>query len=104
MIDNAKVVHGSPAVIQELTWSPSSSFGPSRAFEGVEQILFSFYNVELYKISVDYDRATGGLTAGDMVTASWRDKRTKWPFAHSRVPALQRDVAQQSFEKDQGRI
>ena len=67
-LDDAKLVHGNPALIQELTWSPSSSFGPSRAFEGVEQILFSFYNGELYKISVEYDRAsTEGLTAEDMV-------------------------------------
>jgi hypothetical protein len=69
-LDDAKLVHGIPALIQELTWSPSSSVGPSRAFEGVEEILFSFYNGELYKISVDYDRAsTEGLTAGDMVTS-----------------------------------
>jgi hypothetical protein len=67
-LDDAKLLHASPALIQELTWSPSSSFGgPSRTFEGVEQILFSFYNGELYKISVEYDRAsTEGLTAGDM--------------------------------------
>jgi hypothetical protein len=67
-LDDAKLVHGSPALIQELTWSPSSSFGPSHPFEGVDQILFSFYNGELYKISVEYDRAsTEGLTAEDMV-------------------------------------
>ncbi len=34
----------------------------------VEQILFSFYNGELYKISVTYDQtSTEGLTAEDMV-------------------------------------
>ena len=33
-----------------------------------QQILFSFYNGQLYKISVAYDQAsTEGLTAGDMV-------------------------------------
>jgi hypothetical protein len=67
-VDDAKLVHGSPALIQELTWSPSSTFGRSLPFEGVEQILFSFYSGELYKISVEYDRAsTEGLTAEDMV-------------------------------------
>jgi hypothetical protein len=67
-LDEVKLVHGSPALIQELTWSPSSSFGPSRPFDGVDQILFSFYNGELYRISVEYDRvSTEGLTAEDMV-------------------------------------
>ena len=65
---DAKVIHGRPALIQELTWWPPSYPGPSLAFDGVEQILFSFYNGELYKISVDYDRTfTEGLNADDMV-------------------------------------
>ena len=67
-LDDPKVVHAHPALIQELTWWPPSSFGPSVPFDGVEQILFSFYNGELYRISVEYDRAsTEGLTAEDMV-------------------------------------
>ena len=38
--------------------------------DAVEQILFSFYNGELYKISVTYDRdSTRGLTAADMMKA-----------------------------------
>lgn len=66
--DDAKSIHGNPALMQEVTWSPSSSFGPSIPFDGVEQILFSFYNGELYKISVEYDQtSTEGLTAEDMV-------------------------------------
>jgi hypothetical protein len=65
---DAKVIHGRPALIQELTWWPPSYPGPSLPFDGVEQILFSFYNGELYKISVDYDRTfTEGLNAEDMV-------------------------------------
>jgi hypothetical protein len=64
------VIHQRPAVIQEMTfWSLHSS--PSRV--GVEpgsQILFSFYNGELYRIAVTYDRdATEGLTDEDMVQA-----------------------------------
>jgi hypothetical protein len=65
---DAKVVHARPALIQELTWWPQNSPGPSLRFDGVEQILLSFYNGELYKISVDYDRtSTEGLNAQDMV-------------------------------------
>ncbi len=65
---DVKVIHGRPSLIQELTWWPPNLPGTSFRFETVEQILFSFYNAELYKISVTYDRtSTEGLTAEDMV-------------------------------------
>jgi hypothetical protein len=65
---DAKLIHGRPALIQELTWWPPNVPGTSVRSEGVEQILFSFYNGELYKISVTYDPAsTQGLTEGDIV-------------------------------------
>ena len=63
----ANLIHQRPAVIQELTWWPPLASGPRRA-EPVRQILFSFYNGELYRILVTYDRyVTGGLPAEDMV-------------------------------------
>jgi hypothetical protein len=65
---DVKVIHGHPALIQEVTWWPPNLPGTSFRSDTVEQILFSFYNAELYKISVTYDRtSTEGLTAGDMV-------------------------------------
>jgi hypothetical protein len=65
---DAKVLHGRPALIQELTWWPTNLPGTSLRSDTVEQILLSFYNAELYKISVTYDRtSTEGLTAEDMV-------------------------------------
>ena len=65
---DVKVMHGRPALIQELTWWPPNLPGASFQSDTVEQILLSFYNGELYKISVTYDRAsTEGLTAEDMV-------------------------------------
>src|SRR5713226_10476926 len=65
---DAKVLHGRPALIQELTWWPPNLSGTSFRSDTVEQILLSFYNAELYKISVTYDRtSTEGLTAEDMV-------------------------------------
>jgi len=65
---DVKVIHGHPALIQELTWWPLNLPGASFQSDTVEQILLSFYNGELYKISVTYDRAsTEGLTAEDMV-------------------------------------
>src|SRR5271157_616576 len=64
------VIHQRPAVIQEMTsWSLNSS--PSRVgVDPVSQVLFSFYNGELYRIAVTYDRdATEGMTDEDMVKA-----------------------------------
>ncbi|MGA7792908.1 MAG: hypothetical protein WCA19_07710 [Candidatus Acidiferrales bacterium] len=63
----ANLIHQRPAVIQELTWWPPLASGPRRA-EPVRQILFSFYNGELYRILVTYDRyVTEGIPAEDMV-------------------------------------
>src|SRR5882724_8907164 len=65
---DVKMIHGRPALIQELTWWPPNVPGTSVRADSVEQILFSFYNGELYKISVTYDRpSTEGLTEADMV-------------------------------------
>lgn len=64
------VMHSRPALIQELTWWPSRLPGTPLRPDSVEQMLFSFYNGELYKMSVTYDRSsTEGLTAEDMVKA-----------------------------------
>ena len=65
---DVRVVHARPALIQELTWWPPAVPGVSYRADSVEQMLFSFCNGELYKISVTYDTtSTQGLTAGDMV-------------------------------------
>ena len=65
---DVKTIHGRPMLIQELTWWPSRSPGAASRPDSVDQILFSFSNGELYKISVTYDRSsTEGLTAPDMV-------------------------------------
>jgi hypothetical protein len=65
---DVKTIHARPMLIQELTWWPSNSSGTYSRPDSVEQILFSFSNGELYKISVTYNRsATEGLTATDMV-------------------------------------
>ena len=64
---DVRVMHRHPA-LQEVTWWPADLPGTSFRSDTVEQILFSFYNAKLYKISVTYDRtSTEGLTAEDMV-------------------------------------
>ena len=80
-----KDIHGRPALIQELTWWRPNLPGTSFRSDTVEQILFSFYNGELYKISVTYDRtSTEGLTADDMV----KSISAKYGPATSVVPAV----------------
>ena len=64
---DVKLIHGRPTLVQEVNWWPPSLPGASFQSDTVEQILFSFYNGELYKMSVTYDRnSTEGLTAEDM--------------------------------------
>ena len=65
------LVHERPALMQELRWTPSSfgGAGQSRG-HGLERIAFSFYENQLYRLAVDYDRsATKGMTDHDMVNA-----------------------------------
>ncbi len=66
----AKVIHQRPAVIQELKWQPELSLNPSPHADPVRNILFSFYNGELFRIVVNYDRfKTQGLTTEDVIEA-----------------------------------
>ena len=59
---------GSSPMLQELTWWPPSASGRPYRSDSVEQILFSFCDGALYKITVTYDQnSTEGLTAKDMV-------------------------------------
>jgi hypothetical protein len=69
-VADVKVVAAEPALIQEVTWWPPNSSGMASQSEGVREIIFSFYNGELYKMSVTYDRtSTQGLTTTDMTRA-----------------------------------
>jgi hypothetical protein len=66
----ANLIHQSPAVIQEMTYWPLDASYSSVPVEPVSQILFSFYNGELYRIVVTYEKsAIEGLTEDDMVRA-----------------------------------
>lgn len=66
----ARVIHQRPAVIQELDWRPSRALGSAPQADPVKEVLFSFYNGELFRMLVNYDRyMTEGLTDEDMVEA-----------------------------------
>lgn len=61
----AKTVHQRPALIQELEWRP---LGWSSKTEPAQDVVFSFYDGELFRIVVNYDREeTEGLTTNDIV-------------------------------------
>ncbi len=66
----AKAIHERPAVIQELEWRASFTDSSPRS-DSVGNILFRFYNGELYRLVVTYDRErTEGMTAEDLVEAA----------------------------------
>ena len=66
----ARAIHQRPAVIQELTWEAQSFPSSSPGSDSVKNILFSFYNGELFRMVVTYDPdRIAGLTAGDIVEA-----------------------------------
>jgi hypothetical protein len=65
----AKMVHRRPALIQELEWRPQP-LGPSIRAESVNEVVFSFYNGELYRMMINYDRyKTEGLRTEDFIEA-----------------------------------
>ena len=65
----AKVIHRRPALIQELEWRPQP-LGPSSQTEQAKEVVFSFYEGELFRIAINYDRyETEGLTADDFIEA-----------------------------------
>jgi len=64
-----KVVDSRPALIQEITWRPRP-LGAAASTEAVQEVVFTFYNGDLFRIVVNYDRyETEGMTANDMVDA-----------------------------------
>jgi hypothetical protein len=68
----ATTIHQRPALMQDLQWRPSRWVaGPAgTSTDPVEQIVFSFYNNQLFRVVVDYghDR-TQGMTDVDMIEA-----------------------------------
>jgi len=65
----AKLLHQRPAMIQELWWCHQPR-GSSLALGPVREVVFSFYNGELFRMVIDYDQdRTNGLTDEDMVEA-----------------------------------
>src|SRR5260370_33190891 len=65
---DVKATHDGSLLFQELTWRPANAMGVLSRSDAVDELVFSFYKGELYKMVVTYERAsTEGLTADDMV-------------------------------------
>jgi len=68
----AKMIHERPALMQDLEWRPShwTSAPIAAQSDPVQQVTFSFYTDQLFRVVVDYDRErTDGLTDVDMIEA-----------------------------------
>jgi hypothetical protein len=71
-VSEAKVIHQRPAVMQDVEWRPpySTSGATGLSADPVQQIAFSFYNDQLFRLVIDYDRnRTEGMTDADMIEA-----------------------------------
>src|SRR5579863_4151811 len=66
---DARTLHQRPAVIQEMDWRPRpAAVGDPVKVDPVKEGLLSFYNGELYRIVVTYDRyRIEGMTAEDII-------------------------------------
>jgi hypothetical protein len=69
---DVKPIHQRPAVIQDLSWRAPYFIADSNEprKDPVQQITFSFYNDQLFRMAIDYDRQrTEGMTDADMIAA-----------------------------------
>jgi hypothetical protein len=68
-LTEATVIHQKPALIQEMDWRPrSAGTSDARKVDPVKDGVLSFYNGELYRIVVSYDRyRIEGMTAEDVI-------------------------------------
>lgn len=65
----ATSIHLRPALIQQLEWRPQA-LGTSSQSESANEVVFTFYNGELFRIAITYDRyETEGMTADDFIEA-----------------------------------
>ena len=66
-----KTIHTRPALLQDVTWRPRYMTGaPIADRDSINEIVFSFVDDQLFRMTVDYDRSrTTGLTNADMIAA-----------------------------------
>jgi hypothetical protein len=84
---DVKTVHARPALIQDLEWHSRRFLnGASTADDPLNDITFSFYNDQLFRIVANYDRGrTEGLTDGDLIEAMTTAYGPPQPLAQART-------------------
>lgn len=66
----ARLIHERPAVIQQLDWQPRRSYDSAAQRDAVKEGILYFYNGELSKIVITYDRSkVEGMTSEDIIEA-----------------------------------
>jgi hypothetical protein len=69
-ISESRVLHQRPALIQELEWRPHFALASMPEADPLKEVLFSFYNGELFRMMIVYDHdKTEGMTVEDMIEA-----------------------------------
>jgi len=68
---DARVIHQRPALIQELDWRPQYHSPSTRiAMDPVLEVALTFYNDQLFRITITYDQSrTDGMTNSDVIEA-----------------------------------
>jgi hypothetical protein len=66
-----KTLHSKPALLQDVAWQPRYMSGaPVADRNSINEVMFSFVDDRLFRMSVAYDRSrTAGLTDADMIAA-----------------------------------
>jgi hypothetical protein len=87
----ARTLHVRPAVTQELEWRiplfASGSTVPQN--DPVQQIVFSFYNDQLFRMVISYDRQrTDGMTDGDLIDALSAEYGSPLPSGVKKTPVV----------------
>jgi hypothetical protein len=64
------LLHQRPARIEELAWMPERFSGAGGEMDPVKQVLFNFYNGQLFRMVVDYDSdRIKGMSVQDLIEA-----------------------------------
>jgi hypothetical protein len=69
-LTDAQVIHERPARMHDLEWRPGRSVSGPMVQDSVRNVLFSFYNDQLFRVVVNYDRdRILGLSDTDLIEA-----------------------------------
>ena len=91
---DAKTVRSRPAILQSLEWRRPYAGINETAIDSVQQIAFSFYNDQLYRLIIEYDRdRTEGMTDADMIDgiSTMYGTAAKPPLKANHVPLTASD-------------